>query len=100
MFVSHYALSEAPRFGDGEASRASVTVGALESLDAYAAMLDALRASRLDLAQPASRVPPRTVIDPPRAASVQHTSKVGSYLPYELAEGTEHWDHVKKEVSK
>ena len=100
MFVSHYALSEAPRFGDGEASRASVTVGALESLDAYAAMLVAFRAGRIDLERPVFLVLTPTVIDPTRAPSGQHTFKVVSFLPYELAEGPEHWDHVKKDVSK
>jgi phytoene dehydrogenase-like protein len=99
MFVSHYALSEAPRFSDGKASRASVTMGALESLDAYAAMLAAFRTGRVDLDQPVFLALTPTVVDPARAPSGQHTFKVIGFLPYELAEGPEHWDHIKKKVS-
>lgn len=99
MFVSHYALSEAPRFNDGEGSRASVTMGALQSLDAYAAMLAGFRAGRIDLEQPVFLALTPTVIDPSRAPSGQHTFKVVSFLPYELAEGPDHWDHIKKDVS-
>ena len=100
MFVSHYALSEAPRFNDGEGSRASVTMGALESLDAYGAMLSAFRAGRIDVEQPVILALTPTVIDSTRAPSGQHTFKVVGFLPYELAEGPEHWDDIKKEVAK
>ncbi len=99
MFVSHYALSEAPRFNDGEDSRASVTMGALESLDAYGAMLAAFRAGRIDLAEPVFLALTPTVVDATRAPSGHHTFKVVGFLPYELAEGPEHWDNIKKDVS-
>ena len=99
MFVSHYALSEAPRFNAGRDSRASVTLGALESLDAYGTMLDAFRAGRIDIERPVFLALTPSLIDPARAPSGQHTFKVISFLPYELAEGPEHWDHIKKDVS-
>ena len=99
MFVSHYALSEAPRFKDGDGSRASVTMGALESLDAYGAMLAAFRAGRIDLDQPVFLALTPSVMDPLRAPSGQHTFKVVSFLPYELAQGPEHWDAIKQDVS-
>jgi phytoene dehydrogenase-like protein len=99
MFVSHYALSEAPRFKDGESSRPSVTMGALESLDAYTKMLSAFRAGRIDLEQPVFLALTPTVMDPARAPSGLHTFKVVSFLPYELAEGPEHWDVIKEDVS-
>jgi phytoene dehydrogenase-like protein len=99
MFVSHYALSEAPRFNDGQGGQASVTMGALESLDAYGAMLAGFRAGRIDVEQPVFLALTPTVIDPARAPSGQHTFKVVGFLPYELAEGPEHWDHIKTDVS-
>ena len=100
MFVSHYALSEAPRFRDGKGGyRASVTMGALESLDAYEAMLGGFRTGRIDLDQPVFLALTPTVIDPTRAPSGQHTFKVVSFLPYELAEGPDRWDHIKNDVS-
>ena len=40
-----------------------------------------------------------TVIDPSRAPAGKHTFKLISFLPYELAEGPQHWDEVKDEVA-
>jgi phytoene dehydrogenase-like protein len=99
MFVSHYALSEPPRFNSGDVARPSVTMGALESLDAYDSMLSAFRAGRIDLERPVFLALTPTVIDPSRAPAGKHTFKVISFLPYELAEGPEHWDQVKARVS-
>jgi phytoene dehydrogenase-like protein len=99
MFVSHYALSEAPLFGHGEDARACVTMGALESLESYAAMLAAFRAGRIAVDEPVLLVLAPTVIDPSRAPAGKHTLKVVAFLPYELVEGPEHWDHIKNEVS-
>jgi phytoene dehydrogenase-like protein len=99
MFVSHYALSEAPRFNSGDAARPSVTMGSLESLDAYASMLAAFRAGRIDLDRPVFLALTPTVIDPSRAPTGKHTFKVISFLPYELTEGPEHWDQLKTQVS-
>lgn len=99
MFASHYALSEAPRFATGVGHRACVTVGALESLEAYDAMLAGFRAGRVDIEEPVFLVLTPTVIDPTRAPAGKHTLKVVSFLPYELAEGPEHWDKIKHDVS-
>jgi phytoene dehydrogenase-like protein len=99
MFVTHYALSEAPRFPMEHGLETSVTMGALESLDAYAAMLAAFRAGRIDLKEPVFLALTPTVIDPTRAPAGRHTFKVISFLPYELAGGPEHWDSIKQDVS-
>lgn len=99
MFVSHYALSEAPRFNRGDVALPSVTMGALESLEAYDSMLAAFRAGRVDLERPVFLALTPTVIDASRAPAGQHTFKVISFLPYELAEGPEHWDDIKAQVS-
>jgi phytoene dehydrogenase-like protein len=99
MFVSHYALNEAPRFGHGEQAHACVTMGALESLDSYAEMLAAFRAGKVATKEPVLLVLAPTVIDPSRAPAGKHTLKVVAFLPYELVEGPEHWDHIKAEVS-
>ena len=99
MFVTHYALSEAPRFKTANGSRTSVTMGALESLESYAAMLAAFRDGRLELEEPVFLVLTPTVIDPIRAPAGAHTFKVVTFLPYELAGGPEQWDSIKQEVS-
>jgi phytoene dehydrogenase-like protein len=82
---------------NGEA--ASVTMGALESLEDYTAMLVAFRAGRVDLERPVFLALTPTVIDPSRAPEGKHTFKVISFLPYELAEGPERWDSIKQDVS-
>ncbi len=99
MFVSHYALSEAPRFKSEAGPTASVTMGALDSLEALSAMLTAFRAGRLDLEEPVFLAITPTVIDATRAPAGKHTFKVISFLPYELTEGPDHWDRIKEDVS-
>jgi phytoene dehydrogenase-like protein len=99
MFVTHYALSEAPLFKTEHGPRPSVTVGALESLESYEAMLRAYRSGSIDLDEPVFLALTPTVIDPSRAPAGKHTFKVVSFLPYQLAEGPAHWDRIKAEVS-
>ena len=100
MFATHYALSEAPLFNTTRGAEPSVTVGALESLEAYDAMLRAYRSGRVDLEEPVFLALTPSVIDPSRAPAGRHTFKVVSFLPYELAEGPDHWDEIKTEVSQ
>jgi phytoene dehydrogenase-like protein len=100
MFATHYALSEAPLFNTARGPEPSVTVGALESLEAYDAMLRGYRSGTIDLKAPVFLALTPSVIDPSRAPAGRHTFKVVSFLPYELAEGPEHWDLVKEEVSQ
>jgi phytoene dehydrogenase-like protein len=99
MFAAHYALSEAPRFKTETGPMESVTMGGLESLGSLARMLAAFRAGRLDLDDPVVLALTPTVIDPSRAPVGKHTFKLISFLPYELAEGPQHWDEVKDEVA-
>ncbi len=99
MFVSHYALSEAPRFRTESGPTESVTMGSLESLEALSTMLTAFREGRLDLSEPVFLTITPTLIDTTRAPAGKHTFKVISFLPYELAEGPGHWDRIKEDVS-
>ena len=99
MFVTHYALREAPLFKTDHGAQPSVTVGALESLESYEAMLLAYRSGSIDLREPVFLALTPTVIDPSRAPAGKHTFKVVSFLPYELADGPEQWDRIKAEVS-
>jgi phytoene dehydrogenase-like protein len=99
MFVSHYALSEAPRWKTETGSRESVTMGGLESVDSLHRMLAAFRSGHIDVDDPVFLAITPTVIDLSRAPAGRHTFKVISFLPYELADGPEHWDDVKADVS-
>ncbi|TMG38421.1 MAG: NAD(P)/FAD-dependent oxidoreductase [Chloroflexi bacterium] len=99
MFVSHYALSEAPRFRTESGPTESVTMGGLESLESLSNMLRAFRLGQLDLREPVFLAITPTVIDPTRAPAGHHTFKVISFLPYSLAEGPERWDRTKADIS-
>jgi len=99
MFATHYALSEPPLFKTESGAEPSVTAGALESLEAYEAMLRAYRTGYIDSDEPVFLALTPTVIDPSRAPGGKHTFKVVSFLPYELAEGPEQWDRIKSELS-
>lgn len=99
MFVTHYAMSEAPRFNTARGPEASVTAGALESLEAYESMLSGYRTGRVSLEQPVLLALTPTVIDPSRAPAGHHTFKLVGFLPYELAGGPEGWDRIKADVS-
>lgn len=100
MFVSHYALDEAPLFNSVDGARPSVTMGALESLDVYERMITAFREGRIDLDTPVFLALTPTVIDPSRAPAAKHTFKVISFLPYALADGPQRWDAIKGDVSR
>jgi phytoene dehydrogenase-like protein len=100
MFATHYATSEAPLFNTARGPEPSVTVGVLESLEAYDAMLHGYRSGRIDLEEPVFLALTPSVIDQTRAPAGRHTFKVVSFLPYMLAEGPEHWDQIKDEVSQ
>src|SRR2546423_3781312 len=99
MFAAHYALSEAPRFKTESGPIESVTMGGLQSLASLSRMLSAYREGRLDLDDPVFLAITPTVIDPSRPPAGKHTFKLISFLPYELAEGPQHWDQVKEQVA-
>src|SRR5205807_4330784 len=99
MFAAHYALSEAPRFRTESGPMESVTMGGLQSVDSLHRMLTGYRTGRLDLDDPVLLAITPTVIDPSRAPAGKHTFKLISFLPYQLAEGPQHWDQVKEQVA-
>ena len=77
----------------------SVTMGGLESLGSLQRLLTGFRAGRVDLDDPVYLAITPTVTDPSRAPAGKHTFKLISFLPYELAEGPQHWDAIKEDVA-
>jgi phytoene dehydrogenase-like protein len=100
MFVSHYALAEAPRYRARNSEVSAVAMGTLESIDNLHAHLADFRRGRLHLDHPFLLCLTATLADPSRAPAGQHTLKVISILPYDLAEGPRHWDEIKHEVAQ
>jgi phytoene dehydrogenase-like protein len=99
MFVTHYALSEAPRYPIHGSEQPSVAMGTLRSIDDLHQILGDFRRGRMHLKHPFLLCLCPTVVDPGRAPEARHTLKVISILPYELAGGSESWDAIKEEVA-
>jgi phytoene dehydrogenase-like protein len=99
MFVSHYALDEAPRYRTQAGDVASVAMGALESIENLQLMLANFNAGQLHLEQPFFLCLSPTIMDPQRAPDGKHTLKIISKQPYALEGGAERWDEIKEEVS-
>lgn len=100
FFVTHYALSEPPRYRTHDGgSMTSVAMGAAGSVENLVAVCQDFEAGRLHLDDPLLLCVCSTAADPSRAPAGKHTFKVISFLPYELPQGPEHWDTIKEEVS-
>lgn len=99
MFVSHYALSDAPRYRVHGGEVSAVAMGAIGSIDNLHAMLADFRRGRLHLEEPFLLCLSPTIVDPSRAPDGRHTLKVISLLPYDLEGNPERWDEVKDEVA-
>ena len=99
MFVTHYAMTEPPKFAVEGGMLSPIEAGILASPErALRFGYDDARGV-VNLEDPPMQVITCTVADPTRAPAGMHTVKVVGWQPYELKEGPEHWDQIKKEVS-
>ncbi len=97
MFVSHYALAEAPVYRHPLGGAPCVAMGAVTSVENLVDHLHAFRRGRLH-DDPLILAVNSSLVDPTRAPPGRHTLKVISYYPYTLA-GGEVWDDVKEAVA-
>ncbi len=99
MFVTHYAASEAPKFkGDG-GTVAPCEAGILVSSDRALRFGYDDASGVVNLKDPPLQVICCSSADPSRTPAGMHSFKVVGWQPYELKEGPEHWDKIKKDVS-
>jgi phytoene dehydrogenase-like protein len=99
MFVSHYALSEAPRYRTHDSATGAVAMGVLESIDNLQEHLANFRRGRLHLERPFLLCLNASLADPSRAPAGQHTLKIVAIQPYELGGDPLRWDASKEDVS-
>jgi phytoene dehydrogenase-like protein len=101
MFVTHYALSELPRYRqhDHPGGQPSVAMGAVESIDNLLDVFGRFRRGLLKTDRPFLLCLNSSFADPTRCPSGYHTLKVVGIQPYNLVQGPEHWDAIKEEVS-
>ncbi|MGC2670262.1 MAG: NAD(P)/FAD-dependent oxidoreductase [Candidatus Acidiferrum sp.] len=99
MFVTHYAITEPPKYGVGGGSLSPVESGILAMPErALRFAYDDARGV-VNLENPPLQVICCSIADPTRAPKGMHTLKVVGWQPYELKEGPEHWDKIKNDVS-
>jgi phytoene dehydrogenase-like protein len=99
MFVSHYALSAAPRYRTHDGATEAVAMGALESIDNLQEQLADFRRGRLHLEQPFLLCLNASQADASRAPEGKHTLKIVAIQPYELDGDPRQWDRVKEDVA-
>jgi phytoene dehydrogenase-like protein len=99
MFVSHYALSEAPRYRMHHGETGAVAMGALESVDNLQSQLADFRRGRLHLECPFLLCLNASLADTSRAPQGQHTLKIVAIQPYDLGGDPRRWDEEKDEVA-
>ncbi len=101
LFVSHYALREAPLLPAGGGRMPVVAAGIAGSLENLLTLIHNHRLGRVHDGDPVLLVICSSVVDPSRAPAGQHTLKILSFHPYQLADGgPERWDWIKEEVAR
>jgi phytoene dehydrogenase-like protein len=99
LFVTHYALSEAPRYRTEDGGNVvSGTGGAAESIDNLARNCILAEQGELEYDTPALLLVCPTVSDPSRAPAGKHTYKVISFVTGNPKKGS--WDELKEDYSK
>ena len=99
MFVTHYALTEPPRFPAGDGAITPVATGIAPSTDRILRMTTQFSRGTVETDDPVLMVLCPTVADPSRAPAGGHTLKVIGFQPYELRQGPQAWDALKDEVA-
>jgi phytoene dehydrogenase-like protein len=100
MFVTHYAMTEPPRFPVGDGALESSASGTPGSVDRMLRVGSEFRRGIVATDDPVLLVLAQTVADPTRAPEGRHTMKIVGFQPYELPEGPERWDEIKEEVAQ
>ncbi len=99
MFVTHYATTEPPKFTVEGGTRSVVGAGIAQTSERQLRISEHFQHGTVGMDQSVLLVLTPSVEDPSRCPQDKHMIKVISNQPYELREGPEHWDEIKKEVA-
>lgn len=99
LFVTHYALSEAPKYiAEGGKFVVSGTGGVAESIEDLTRACLMIEQGEIAYDKPPLLLVCSTVSDPTRAPPGKHTYKVISFVPGEPKRGS--WDDIKEDYSR
>ena len=99
MFVVNYASKEPPTYKVEGGVVTPVNSALVERPETVLRVAYDFARSALNWENPPLAIHCTTSADPTRAPSGMHTIKVVGWQPYELPEGPEHWDAIKKEMA-
>ncbi len=99
MFVANYATSEPPTYAVQGGVVTPVNSGLVATPETVLRIAYDFARSAVNLDDPPLAIHCTTSADPTRAPAGMHTIKVVGWQPYELKQGPEHWDVIKKQVA-
>lgn len=99
LFATNYATSEPPKYAVEGGTLSPVHSGMMASSDRARRMSFDYDCGAVNLEDPPLHVICCSLTDPTRAPAGMHTVKVVAYQPYDLKEGPQHWDNIKRKVS-
>ncbi len=99
MFVVNYAASEPPTYAVEGGVITPVNSAIVTKPETVLRVAYDFARAAVNLDDPPLAVHCTTSADPTRAPAGMHTIKVVGWQPYELPEGPEHWDAIKKQVA-
>lgn len=99
LFATNYATTEPPQYKVDGGTLSPVHSGTMVSSERAREMSYDYARGTVNTHNPSLHVICCTLADPTRAPQGCHTVKVVAYQPYQLQEGPEHWDEIKRQVS-
>jgi phytoene dehydrogenase-like protein len=101
MFVSHYATTAPPVFPlEGGGTISPAETGLLVSPERALRVAFDDACGNINTEDPPMHCICCTSADPTRAPAGMHTLKLVSWYPYDIKQGPEHWDVIKKQVAE
>jgi phytoene dehydrogenase-like protein len=99
MFVTNFATTEPPKYAVEGGTRSPVHSGLMATPERGLRLGCDFAGGFVNMEDPPLHVICCSVADPTRVPAGMHTVKVVGYQPYDLKEGPQHWDVIKKQVS-
>jgi phytoene dehydrogenase-like protein len=99
LFVTHYALTEPPKFPVAGGTISPVAAGTMATPERGLRVAYDFACRAVNVEDPPLLMVCSSVADPSRAPAGMHTMKIIGNQPYELKEGPQHWDEIKNQVS-
>ena len=99
LFATNYATTEPPKYTVDGGTLSSVHSGMMASSERALRMSYDYARGAVNFDDPPLHVICCTLADPSRAPAGMHTLKVVAYQPYDLKEGPQHWDAIKRQVA-